>query len=93
MSDIVPDWTKGIQKIQRNCSRAGKKLNMNYQLGQAGPPLPDFAGTLPKEIGIIIPIEFTRLYRIGMGRMPQFDGREIIVKDVIADEDLAKYIL
>jgi hypothetical protein len=81
-SDIVSDWTKGIQTIQRNCSQAGKKLNMRFSLidGGADSMLPRFAASLPKEVGIIIPIEFMRLCRIKLGRMPQFDAREIIVK-------------
>ena len=79
----VWDPTKDIQEMQRNCSRAGKALNMHFNLvfwGAADSMTPSFAASMPKEVGIIIPIEFMRLCRIKLGRTPQFDARQIIVE-------------
>jgi len=80
--DIGNNPIKGVQKMERNCIQAGKKLNVRFRLGLGGgadSSMPPLAAKLPKEVGIIIPIEFMRLFRIWMGGMPQFDAREIIV--------------
>ncbi|MBN2269401.1 MAG: hypothetical protein JXN61_02240, partial [Sedimentisphaerales bacterium] len=77
------DWGDRIQNRQRACSQASKRLNMHFRLlgrGAADSLTPSFAASMPKEVGIIIPIDFIRLCRIKLGRMPQFDAREIIVE-------------
>ena len=83
MNNEEGDWTTRIQNRQRACSQAGKRLNMRFSLAGWGPAdsmTPSFVAGLPREVGIIIPIEFMRSCRIHFGRMPQFHAREILVE-------------
>jgi hypothetical protein len=79
LRELRSDWTKAGHTMQSECSRAGKKLNLNFALTHAGPDLPRLVSQLPKEVGVIIPAEFARIWRIKSGRIPQFDSRNIFV--------------